>query len=179
MTEVKPLIENVEKKLREAKFFLNKMIEHERVAFKDKEPFEFYLSAFLSAGRTVDYRLLHEQKAIYPTWRTAWDATLTQAHQDLIKFMVDERNVEVHESGSSHTVGTENREFEAGTHTLADGTMYVTGAPGFSQVTIPTPAYYFPIDGIERKATEACGEYLRLLEQMVADFKASRLSCTG
>jgi hypothetical protein len=165
-------IEGVEKKLREAKFFLDKMIEHERMAFKDKEPFEFYLSAFLSAGRTVDYRLRHEQKAIYPTWRTAWDATLTQTQQDLIKFMVDERNDEVHESGSSHTVGTENREFGPGTHKLADGTMYVTGAPGFSQVTIKAPGYYFTIDAVERKVTEACAEYLRLLEQMVAAFRA-------
>jgi hypothetical protein len=72
-------IESVEKKLREAKFFLDKMIEHEQMAFKDKEPFEFYLSAFLSAGRTVDYRLRHEQKAIYPSWRIRWDATLTRA----------------------------------------------------------------------------------------------------
>jgi hypothetical protein len=167
---MKPLIENVEKKLREAKFFLNKMIEHD---LEDKEPFEFYLSAFLSAGRTVDYRLRYEQEAIYPTWRTAWDATLTQAQQDLIKYMVDERNDEVHRSGSSHTVGTENRELGPGVHTLASGTHTVAGPPGVSPLAIvPVPAWDFTIAGIERKATEACGEYLALLERMVADFKA-------
>jgi hypothetical protein len=31
---------------------------------------------------------------------------------------------------------------------------------------------YFTIDGTERKATDACEEYLALLEQMVAKFKA-------
>jgi hypothetical protein len=165
-------MENAEKKLREARFFLNKMEERERMAFDDKEPFDFYLSAFLNAGRTVDYRL--RQTATYPTWRTAWDATLTQAQQGLIKFMVDDRNVEVHRGGSSRVVKTENREFGPGTYSLASGTMEdVVGPPGvFPLVTIRTPAYYFTIDGIERKATEACGEYLALLEQMVAAFKA-------
>jgi hypothetical protein len=59
---------------------LDKMIEQEAMAFNDKEPFEFYLSAFLNAGRTVDYRLRHEE-ATYPTWREGWDETLTPEHQ--------------------------------------------------------------------------------------------------
>jgi hypothetical protein len=101
-------IEGVEKKLREGRFFLNKMIEHERRAFGEKEPFDFYLSAFLSAARTVDYRLRHEQAAIYPAWRTAWDSR-NQADQGLIKFMVDDRNVEVHASGSSRVVKISHR----------------------------------------------------------------------
>jgi hypothetical protein len=163
-------IEGVEKKLREARFFLEKMIDHERMAFEDKEPFDFYLSAFLSAGRTVDYRLRYEQAAIYPAWRTGWDK-LTQAQQGLIKYMIDDRNFEVHAGGSSRRVGIENREFGAGTHTLADGTMDITGAPGFARVTIQAPAYDFTINGVERKATEACEEYLALLEQMVVAFK--------
>ena len=165
-------IEGVEKKLREAQFFLNKMIEHERMAFREKERFDFYLSAFLNAGRTVDYRLRYEQAATYPTWRTGWDAKLTQLQQDLMKFMIDDRNDEVHEGGSSRTVTTENREFGAGTHKLADGTMDVTGAPEFARVTMHVPGYYFTIDGVERKATEVCGEYLALLQHMVAAFKA-------
>jgi hypothetical protein len=45
----------VHKKLAEAAFFLGKMIEEERRPFGDREPFDYYLSAFLSAGRTVDY----------------------------------------------------------------------------------------------------------------------------
>ena len=55
-------VEGVEKKLREARFFLDRMSEHERMPFDNKEPFDFYLSAFLGAGRTVDYRLRHEAK---------------------------------------------------------------------------------------------------------------------
>jgi hypothetical protein len=36
--------------VREADFFVGKMGEQERRAFGDKEPFDFYLSAFLSAA---------------------------------------------------------------------------------------------------------------------------------
>ena len=167
-------IEGPQKKLREAKFFLDKMTEHERRAVTNKQPFDFYLSAFLNAGRTVDYRLRHEHKAKYPAWRTGWDKALPHAQQRLIKFMVDDRDVEVHESGSSRRVGIESREFGLGIHKLASGTFEVSGPPDVPPVIIPTPAYYFTIDGVERKATEACGEYLALLEQMVAAFIAHR-----
>jgi hypothetical protein len=36
------------------------MREQEERFVGDKEPFDYYLSAFLSAGRSVDYRLRHE-----------------------------------------------------------------------------------------------------------------------
>src|SRR5262249_5501688 len=103
-----------------------------------------------------------------------WDATLTEEQQRLIKFMIDDRNVEVHESGSSRRVGIENRELGLGIHKLASGTGELFGPPGVPPAIIQTPAYYFTIDGTERKATEACGEYLALLEQMVAAFKADK-----
>jgi hypothetical protein len=74
------------------------MIEQEAMAFNDKEPFEFYLSAFLNAGRTVDYRLRHEE-ATYPTWREGWDETLAPEQDGLIEYMIDNRNDEVHGSG--------------------------------------------------------------------------------
>jgi hypothetical protein len=58
------LTQMVEKKLREARSFLDKMIDQESTAFGDKEQFDFNLSAFLNAARTVDYRLRHEHKAV-------------------------------------------------------------------------------------------------------------------
>jgi len=48
-------------KIAEAHFFLNLLTEEERRIIGDKDSFDYYLSAFLSAGRTVDYRLRHEQ----------------------------------------------------------------------------------------------------------------------
>jgi hypothetical protein len=165
---------NVEKKLREAGFFLDKMREQERRAFGDKEPFDFYLSAFLNACRTIDYRMRHEQAA-YPAWRTAWDKKISTENSALIKFMIDDRNIEVHESGSSRTSKSEGIEV-FGSHRDESGTLEVFGIPtplGGSglRATIYKPSYTFTIDGNERKATEVCSEYLALLEQMIAAFK--------
>jgi hypothetical protein len=44
--------ETLEKKPREARFFLSKMREQEALV-GDKEPFDFYLSAFLNAAKTI------------------------------------------------------------------------------------------------------------------------------
>lgn len=102
------------KKLREARFFLDKMNEQERLAFGDKEPFDNYLSAFLNATRTVDYRLRHEQPTTYRSWRRNWDDNLRPDEARIIKFLVDDRNVEVHESGSRRNVKTESMEIRGG-----------------------------------------------------------------
>ena len=70
-------LSRVRKKLEEAGFFLGKMSEQEQRLTGHRVPFDYYLSAFLSAGRTVDYRLCHEHKAIYKPWRKAWNARIT------------------------------------------------------------------------------------------------------
>jgi hypothetical protein len=171
------LIENTEKKLRETRFFLNKMIEHERMAFDDKEPFEFYLSAFLSAGMSVRgaFHVKQDRKLneAVKRWKEAWEAKLMPEERCLWDFMRTDRNHEVHGGGSSHTVGTEKRELGPGEHKLASGTHTVFGLPNWPPAIIRTPAYYFTIEGTERKVAEACGEYLELLGRMVADFKAN------
>jgi hypothetical protein len=95
----------VQDKLAEAQFFLDKMTKQEPRVAGDRRPFDYYLSAFLSAGRTVDYRLRHEQGVKYVPWRKAWDATLTSHQNSLIKFMVDDRDREIHEKGSIRNVG--------------------------------------------------------------------------
>jgi hypothetical protein len=87
--------------------------------------------------------------------------------------MVDDRNLEVHESGSSRGIKTEEIEIFGGSHTDDSGTTEVFGPPGMSPAYIIKPAYSFTIAGIERKATEACAEYLALLARMVAEFKAA------
>jgi hypothetical protein len=163
----------VEKKLRECEFFLNHMREHERLAFGDREPFDFYLSAFLNASRSVDYRLCHENKARYPEWRKAWNGKLSAGQRELIKFFVDDRNVEVHESGSSRIA--KNEDINIGNfYSDSSGTLMVSGPPGMTGATIQRPAYFVTINASERKATDACTEYLSLLHQMVGDFRASK-----
>jgi len=168
----------VEKKLREAEFFLSKMVDQEKRAFGDKEPFDFYLSAFLNAARVIDYRLRHMHGETYGPWYTKWKKTLTRDQRKLIKFLVTDRNLEVHAKGSRRSVAQEA--IKVG-HSYSDrsGTLEVF-APPRVLVGDPTPpaiiykpTYNFTIAGVERRAVDACSEYLRLLTRMLSEFKVA------
>jgi len=170
-------LSRVHKKLREAEFFLGKMIEQEPRFVGDKEPFDFYLSAFLSAGRSVDYRLRREQGDTYPVWRNAWDKRLAKDDAHLIKLMIDDRNEEVHATGSGRDVEQEGVEFGIGEHRLpgGGGMIQISGPPGMPPSIMYRPTYSYTIGGTERKATEVCREYLMLLRRMVEQFEADHV----
>jgi hypothetical protein len=74
--------EKAERKLREAKFFLDKMRDQECRAFGDKEPFDFYLSAFLNAGTSFrgEFKVRQDRNRTdaIKAWRKAWEDGLSQ-----------------------------------------------------------------------------------------------------
>jgi hypothetical protein len=74
---------------------------------------------------------------------------------------------EVHESGgSTPSVETMIAELKAGTYRLpGGGTHTIAGPPGTTLASVQVPAYCFTVDGTDRKVTEACEEYLALLER--------------
>jgi hypothetical protein len=173
------MMSNVEKKLREAQFFLDKMRDQEGRAFGDKEPFDFYLSAFLNAVRTVDYRLRHEQAA-YPAWRETWNANHSR-EDDGIKFVSDDRALEVHESGSARIAQAKEIKLgPGGSYSDASGKLEVFGSPApliagtDAGAILSVPRYVYTIDGTERPVTEVCAEGLEALKQMVTEYKGSQ-----
>jgi len=177
-------IESVEKKLREAEYFLAQMREQEIRAFGDKEPFDFQLSAFLNAGRTVGYRLCHLHGSAYKAWRKRWNAS-NPKDDDLIKFFADDRDIDVHQLGSSREVKQKAVPVR-GHYSDKSGSMEVFSTPlplanahdvppDERHAVIHKPAYFFTIDGAEQKATEACAEYLDSLKRMVAQFGADNV----
>jgi hypothetical protein len=160
-------ITRVRKKLAEARFFLGHMNEQEGRLLGDREPFNFYLSAFLSAGRSVGFCYPERQ-------RKAWEkAALSPDEQRLIKFMVEDRDREVHASGSHRTVAQESVPLPMGTSHLDGATIFIAGPPGMPPTVATKPTYNFAIDGTEGKATEVCAEYLSLLQQMVEEFEGA------
>ena len=169
---------NVDKKLREAEFFLEKMRERERMAFGDPEVFDFLLSAFLNAVRTVDYRLCHEQKRTYPDWRAKTWNVANPMEDSRLQFLSSDRRVEVHESGSARVEQWKTSKVAPGdTYSDPSGRLEVFGAPSTltgvdSGATVRTPKYVFRIDGSERPVIQVCAEGLAALNQMVADYKA-------
>jgi hypothetical protein len=165
-------LDRVHQKLREAQYFLDQLVEEDRRIGETKETFDFVLSAFLNGARTVDYRLRHEQKSVYPKWRETWDASLTAEQGRLMKFMAGDRADEVHRSGSGRAVGQESVKLGAGEHRFPDGTVTIMGMPGTGAV-IHKPTYNYTIDGAEKKVTDACSEYVGLLRKLVTEFEAA------
>jgi hypothetical protein len=174
---------NVEVKLREAQLALDKMRDQDQRAFGDTH-FDDYLSAFLNAARTVDYRLRCEYPATYPTWRDEWNAK--HPNDDArIKFISDARRKEVHASGSGRKVKTKEVNVGVGgSYTDKGGsTLYVMGSPtpltegNNTGATIHMQQYFFEMeDGTDRTAVDVCTEGLAALTQMVDEFRIASQS---
>ena len=162
---------SVGKKLREAAFFLGKLDKRSRTVFGEREQFDYYLSAFLNACRSVDYRLRHEQGNTYRTFRCAWDSRLQPRETELLKFMVDDRNLEVHESGSARTQQDE-RVAVSDSYTDESGTAVISSPLGLGALPteIVRSAYTFAVSGRQVAVTECCRRYLELLERLVRDY---------
>jgi hypothetical protein len=170
-------LEAVKAKLHEARSFLDEMRGQEQMAFGDKSQFDHFLSAFLSAGRSVDYRLRCECKATYPGWRDKWNAQHTSEDR-LIELMHNIRASEVHARGSGRSAKSEQIKVGiGGSYSDKSGTLEIMGSPsplmgGDMGATISKPLYIFNVFGTERPVTEVCNEYLTLLDQMVAQYEA-------
>ena len=87
------MLEATQKKLREALFFLAHI---ERVAFsgtnEPREAAAFYVSAFLSAARSVTFALESEEPETYPDWSVRWRSTLTDGERKLLAAFTAARN---------------------------------------------------------------------------------------
>lgn len=163
----------VRKKLREARFFLEKMAERVQMVFGEHEESDFYLSAFLSACRSVDYRLRHEQGATYSNFRVSWDKALAPDARHLMKFMIDDRNYEVHESGSNRTE-IENYIPVYDSYQDKSGKVTIYAPPLSPPAEIIKPTYSFTICGQQVQVVEACRKYIELLDRLVADYCQSQ-----
>jgi hypothetical protein len=163
--------DTVEKKIREAAFFLQRLKQLEDLAFGDPERFDFNLGAFLGAARVIDYRLCHEHSPEYPIWRT-WNEKNPQ-HQSFLKFMALDRAAEVHKSGSERSVDIVEKPVH-GSYSDASGTLESIGSflLGPTAAAINIRRYFYDdIDGAKRPVTDARGAYLQLLTSLTAAFR--------
>ena len=87
------MIEATQGKLREAQFFLGHLVnEGQELLCNEPQAFGFYLSAFLSAARSVTFALQYEEKAKYDEWFPQWFGSLSGEDQNLARFLKDQRN---------------------------------------------------------------------------------------
>lgn len=158
------------------------MTVQERRVLGDREPFDYYLSAFLSAAMSVrdgfKYRQNRPRDKAIKAWHAQWESNLTAEEKPLYEFMRKDRNAEVHNllSGSSRTVAREAIEGNPiGTPSTGGGVILIDidGPLVMAPAVMYKPTFHFIIDGAERKATKACAAYLALLQRMVAQFEAA------
>jgi hypothetical protein len=173
-------LDRVKKKLREAEFFLGKMQDEERERFGPKEPFEFYLSAFLTASKSVvevfEYLIKTERADANRQWYKGWK-TKRGADEHLsnfVKCMADKRDAEVHRKGAGHRVKIEQREFPNTHLERSVGAFTLVGAPhGVPLGHYDVNRYYLTVNGSEQLVLEACAKYVEFRRRLVTEFEAA------
>jgi hypothetical protein len=167
------VIAKTQKKLREAWFFLRMLRERDRVAPLEREAFEFYLSAFLSAARSVTFALENEETTKYKEWRATWQTLLTAEEVKFIEAMVEQRNIAQKQGGVPVTVDWEFVPMIKAKRDDRGQPMY--GLQWFGPVTAPMPQIGQPVYSIalgtgDVEAIATCERYLSVLERLVAHF---------
>lgn len=163
-----------QKKLRETYFFLGHLREKARAFRLDTEEFEFFLSAFLSAARSVTFALQAEEKEKYDVWFPQWLESRGEEDHELLKFMKDQRNAEQKQAGAEVSVTmeyvpvTEVRMDNRG-HPAYYG-FFWSGVPGTPPPRIGRHVHHFELGGSAVEAVEACERYAALLKGLVQDF---------
>ncbi len=164
-------IPQTKRKLREARYFYGKMHERARMAFGEHEEFDFFLSAFLNAGRSVSFVLQKERSDEYKAFFSAWKKALQPSEQQLLDFMNSERVSEVHRTGS--TRDRQNVVIPI-RHSYRDesGSVSLAAPPGLEKnpASVFKPVYFFKVDGIERNVLDVCKEYIDLLGVLIEEF---------
>ncbi len=161
------------KKIREARFFLARLREAKGSVRLDKEDFDFYLSAFLSAGRSVTFALQAEQKGPYDAWYPSWEQSLSERDCEVLRFMNSQRVAELKREGAEvYPVIEYVPVTELGLGNQSHPAYGITcwGPPGVPPPTFGRKAHYFETGGTRREVIETCERYLELLEQLAREF---------
>jgi len=162
-------IERIQKKLREAKFFLSHMIQSGRSTRLDHEHVEFYLSAFLSAARSVTNFLEKDDQRWWCQWKKG------QADRELLDQMRKQRKNEVHRKGAD--VAHQLEDVPLSKIETASA-LHAAFAPSFGEPwgepQVGLKVYYFTLGGETVNAIETCQRYVGLLERAVEEFSKAQ-----
>jgi hypothetical protein len=159
------LIPKTQRKLRETKFFMGKLMQEAQTTKLDKEDFEFLLSAFLTAGRSVRDVLRNEHRSYRAWYQPGWKTKLRSEESQLFDFMQKQRNIEVHRLGAETQ---ESIEMIPLAHASGNSPLYAAYADTGAE--IGQKVYYVKINGKHEKALDVCRRYLDLLLRLVDDF---------
>lgn len=176
------MIERTKKKLREAQFFLAKLQrESQTRPPSEPEATEFYLSAFLSAARSVTFALQYEEKNKYDTWFPGWLERRTSDERKLLDFLKIQRNYAQKRGRAEVTsawqyVPVTKARWEQGAHPAYEVRWW--GPPGTPPPEVGVLLYRFRGAGDDTDVTATCDRGLGLLTGLVQAFEEAH-STTG
>jgi hypothetical protein len=161
-------------KLKEATFFYCHLAVEQSYIFRQQpEASEYYLSAFLSAGRSVTLWMEVEYSDEYKQWFQPWLASLSDRDRKLMAFHNLQRVQTVHKQGANvQNTKTEVPAYRLMMEMIHRGGRYDVwpGVPGTPPPTATHSVLWF-VGDIEEPVTMASGEYLGVLCRMVDEFQ--------
>jgi len=171
------VIEATRKKLREAQFFYLQLAEVESRIFRNwPESPDYYLSALLSAARSVADVIEAEEGDRYRQWFANRKLAFSDAENDLLKFSREQRVQTVHVRGANVHTATRNVPLHELQRELSDrGGVIEVHAGG-------VPGAPFPLPEAERRnlaftqrpdesVLELLRRYLDLLTRLVDEYE--------
>ena len=163
-------------KLAEAKFFYRKLAEiTQRVFSPEPEAFGYYLSAFVSAARSVTFALQAEHKQKYDAWFSAWEAALSTEQRQLMEHFNSQRIATVHKVGiavAHEATELSQSEFFLAVAREGAGVHIWHGPPGTPAPTFSRTIRTFSVGCTQREVSTAATEYLQIVVALVEAFKA-------
>jgi hypothetical protein len=137
----------------------------------EREDFEFYLHAFLSAGRSVTFALQYEVKQEgYRSKFEAWQKTLSDEDQQLLNFFVGQRNVALKRGNADVEAQIEMVPMTVVEMGLGTDPRYSISWVGETEVPqIGRKVHYFE-HATGKQVLSTCTRYFKLLESCVREF---------
>jgi len=165
------MIEGTQKKLREARFFLSRLdTESRRTVRNEPEAFDYFMSAFVSAARSVTFALQAEEKAKYKQWFPGWLATRPEEDEKLLKLMVSQRNAEQKHGGGDRRTEWDYVPVTQLSSEELGGQVFWSAPPGVPPPEVGRPVRYLDHGGEQSDALSACKRYYALLAELVQGF---------
>jgi hypothetical protein len=143
------MIEATQDKLDEARFFLGKLRQkkqnQQQLAPTDPKVFRYYVSAFISAARSVPWALQSEEKEKYDAWIAKWDAKDSTADKELKKLTNELRRDAIHLGGAETTPISEKVALRESEHPVFG--HHFSLPPGAEPPWIKVDVHYFEKNG--------------------------------
>jgi len=167
--------EATRKRLREAEFFWHRLstVDRPTVISREPEAPEFYLNAFVSAARSVEWVLQKERPDDWDAWITGWKAQLSDQDNAVRRYFVDQRNKIAKEGAPDLTftvTPVSLMEFMQQASLQGASVQIYPGVPG-----TPPPTYTMLekslTDHPGRTLSAACQPFLELTRRLVDDFE--------